>query len=86
MAARTNGNGSRRSAPKPPNPTAHADGLRLFTAAEVADLLRTSPLAIYAMVARAQIPGVTRIGRRVLFRSDDLLDWLYQNRAPSPKE
>lgn len=57
-----------------------------LTAADTADLLRTTRTAIYAMVARAQIPGVTRIGRRVLFRTDDLLDWLDQNRAPSPKE
>ena len=27
-----------------------------------------------------------RIGRRVLFRRQDLLDWLDQKRAPSPKE
>ena len=59
---------------------------RLLTADEVADLIRTSRTAVYAMVSRAQIPGVTRIGRRVLFRSDDLLHWLDQNRAPSPKE
>jgi hypothetical protein len=38
------------------------------------------------MVDRRQIPGVTRIGRRVLFRTDDLLDWLDQKRAPSPEE
>jgi hypothetical protein len=35
---------------------------------------------------RRQLPGVTRIGRRVLFRSADLLDWLDQKRAPSPEE
>jgi len=57
----------------------------LFTVAEAAELLRTTPTAIYAMVARAQLPGVTRIGRRVLFRSADLLDWLDQKRAPSPE-
>lgn len=57
----------------------------LFTVVEVADLLRTTPGAVYVMVARAQLPGVTRIGRRVLFRSSDLLDWLDQKRAPSPQ-
>ena len=51
---------------------------------EVAELLRTTPLAVYAMVARGQLPGVTRLGRRVLIRSVDLLDWLDQKRAPSP--
>lgn len=50
----------------------------LLTAHEVADLLRTSRKAIYAMAERRALPGVTRIGRRVLFRSDVLLDWLRQ--------
>ena len=38
------------------------------------------------MVERAQLPGVVRIGRRVLVREDTLLDWLRQKRAPSPEE
>lgn len=58
----------------------------LMTADEAAGLLRTTRTAVYAMVARRQLPGVTHIGRRVLFRADDLLHWLDQNRAPSPKE
>lgn len=58
----------------------------LLTADEAADLLRTTRVAVYAMVGRGQIPGVTRLGRRVLFRTQDLLDWLDQSRAPSPKE
>ena len=58
----------------------------LLTADETADLLRTTRIAVYAMVARRQIPGVTRLGRRVLFRTQDLLQWLDQNRAPSPKD
>lgn len=37
------------------------------------------------MVARVQIPGVIRLGRRVLFRSADLLDWLDHKRTPSPR-
>ena len=42
--------------------------------------------AIYAMIERRQLPGVIRMRRRVLFRADDLLDWLDQKRAPSPEE
>jgi hypothetical protein len=38
------------------------------------------------MVERRQIPGVIRIRRRVLFRSDDLPHWLDQKCAPSPEE
>ena len=58
----------------------------LLTVDEAATLLRTTRRAIYMMLERHQLPGVTRIGRRVLFRSADLLDWLDQKRAPSPEE
>ena len=71
--------------------TAHDTGAaqhlpHLLTIDETANLLRTSRRAIYAMIARRQLPGVVRIRRRVLVRSADLLDWLHQKRAPSPKE
>ena len=58
----------------------------LLTPAEAGALLRTSRKAIYALVERGQLPGVTRIGRRVLIRSAELLDWLDHNRTPSPQE
>ena len=58
----------------------------LLTVDEAASLLRTTRRAIYAMIERRQLPGVIRIRRRVLFRADDLLHWLDQKRAPSPKE
>jgi excisionase family DNA binding protein len=57
----------------------------LLTGEEVALLLRKTRKAIYVMVARGQLPGVTRIGRRLLFRRDELLDWLRQRSEPSPK-
>lgn len=57
----------------------------LLTVEETASLLRTSRAAVYAMVSRQQLPGVTRLGTRLLFRTRDLLDWLDQKRAPSPK-
>ena len=56
-----------------------------LTAVETADLLRTTPKAVYSMAGRGQLPGVTRIGRRVLVRADLLLDWLDERRAPSPE-
>ena len=56
----------------------------LLTASEVAIALRTSRKAVYAMAERAQLPGVTRIGRRLLVRRDDLLSWLDERRAASP--
>lgn len=53
----------------------------LMTAEEVAELLRTTRIAVYAMAQRGQLPGVTRIGRRILFHSADLMDWLNQKRT-----
>ena len=62
-------------------------GSELFlTVGETADLLRTTSPAIYSMIGRGQLPGVTRLGRRVLVRREDLLHWLDQSRTPSPKE
>ena len=58
----------------------------LLTADETADLLRTSRKAVYVMAERGQLPGVTRIGRRLLVRRDALVDWLDQKRAPSLQE
>ena len=57
----------------------------LLTVPETADLLRTTPTAVYAMAARGQLPGATRIRRRLLVRSDLLLEWLDQNRASSAR-
>lgn len=75
---------SRRTAPA--EQSAESTLPLLVTVDEAAVLLRTTPRAIYAMVARGQLPGVTRIRRRVLLRAEDLLHWLDQKRAPSPKE
>jgi excisionase family DNA binding protein len=58
----------------------------LLTVDDAADLLRTTKRAVYTMIERWQLPGITRIGRRVLLRADDLLDWLDEKRAPSLKE
>jgi len=55
----------------------------LLTPIEVAELLRTTRKAIYSMVERRQLPGIVRIGRRVLVREDALLDWLRQKSTPS---
>ena len=56
----------------------------LLTVKETAELLRTTNKGVYAMVERGQLPGVTRIGRRVLIRSAELLHWLEQKSTPSP--
>jgi excisionase family DNA binding protein len=56
----------------------------LLTVNDVAVLLRTTKRAVYAMIERRQLPGLVRIGRRVLLRADALLHWLDQKSAPSP--
>ena len=55
----------------------------LLTSGEVAALLRTTRRAVYAMVERGQLPGVVRLGRRVLFRQDAMVEFLRQKSAPS---
>ena len=55
----------------------------LLTVPEVASLLRTSVKAIYLMIDREQLPGVRRIGRRVLVKRVELLHFLDHNCAPS---
>jgi len=59
----------------------------LLTVAEVANLLRTTPKGIYAMVERGQLVGsVRRIGRRVLFDQTALVAWMSElSGAPSPE-
>jgi excisionase family DNA binding protein len=57
----------------------------LLTVPEVAAVLRTTPKAVYEMLRRAQLPGVTRIGRRVLIRRDALLEFLNHKCAPSDR-
>jgi excisionase family DNA binding protein len=56
---------------------------KLLTSGEVAELLRTTRKAIYAMVERRQLPGIVRVGRRVLFEQHALVDWLRQKSSPS---
>ena len=48
----------------------------LLTVDETAALLRTSRKAIYVMVERGKLPGVVRIGKRILFRRVELMRWL----------
>jgi excisionase family DNA binding protein len=70
----------------PSRDTASASTLPLLlTVAEAAGLLRTSRKAIYTMIERGLIGGITRIGKRVLFHREDLLDWISERRAASPE-
>lgn len=50
----------------------------LLTTDEVAQLIRTSRKVIYEMIRLGQLPGVIRLGRRVLVRRDRLLEFLLE--------
>ena len=71
----------------PGSPAIESDSPRdlpiFLTPSEAADLLRTTRKAVYVMIERRQLPGVTRIGRRVLIRTEALLHWLHQECASS---
>ncbi len=58
----------------------------LVSIPEVAEWLRTTPKAIYNMIARGQLPPPIRVGRRLLFEREKLLRWLEERRALSPQE
>jgi excisionase family DNA binding protein len=51
---------------------------------EAAELLRTTRKAIYVKVERRQLPGVKKIGNRILIHARTLLQWIEDQRvAPS---
>jgi excisionase family DNA binding protein len=58
----------------------------LLTAEEVAELIRTTRKVVYDMARLGRLPGLTRIGRKVLFRRDRLLQFLRERESsvPSP--
>ncbi|GHH01641.1 helix-turn-helix domain-containing protein, partial [Comamonas sp. JC664] len=57
----------------------------VYTAEEVDHLLGCSPKAVYAKVSRGQLPGVFRVGRSLRFRGRELLPFILEGRAPSPR-
>jgi excisionase family DNA binding protein len=59
---------------------------KLLTPDETAEILRTTRKAVYAMFERGQIPShvVVRLGRRLLFREEALVQWLSERGTPSP--
>jgi excisionase family DNA binding protein len=61
-----------------------APQLPYLSAAEAAAFLRKSTKAVWAMVERGQLPGVRKIGRRILVRRRDLVAFIEKS-ALSPK-
>lgn len=54
----------------------------LLTVPEAAEFLRTSPKAVRCMIQRGALPGVVRLGRRVLLRADALRAHLGLDASP----
>jgi excisionase family DNA binding protein len=54
----------------------------LLTPAEVATWLKTTVKAVYARAERGNLPGATRLGRRLYFVRSELLAWVEQGRVP----
>lgn len=48
----------------------------LLQAEEVAAILRISRKAVYRMAERGEIPGITKLGRRIRFRRDVIEAWI----------
>lgn len=57
----------------------------LLKPTEVATLLRTTTRAIYLRVQRGTLPGVVRVGSRILVERDELISWLRESRVTSPE-
>lgn len=56
-----------------------------YTADEVGQLLGLTRKAVFARAARGQLPGVVHVGRSLRFRGPELLRFLAEGRAPSPR-
>jgi excisionase family DNA binding protein len=55
----------------------------LLTPAEVGELLRTSVKGVYTMRDRGMIPGSFKLGRKLLFRRDEVLSFVLGKVASS---
>ena len=58
------------------------DSVRYLTIAEAADLMRSTPRALYNLIYKGEFPGVHRYGRRILIRRSALIDWLESSVSP----
>ncbi len=56
----------------------------LLKPGEVAALLRTTRGAVYEQIRLGRLPGVIRLGRRVLVRRDRLLQYLRERESSVP--
>lgn len=57
--------------------------LELLSLKEVAALLRVAPISIYRLVAKRSLPTY-RAFRKILFKKQDVLDYLERSRTGSP--
>jgi excisionase family DNA binding protein len=66
----------------PPAPDENTPLPELLTADEVAAWLKTSVGAVYAKAERGNLPGATRLGRRLYFLRAELVAFVEQGRVP----
>ncbi len=59
---------------------------RFATPKQLAELLQTSPKAVYNQVYRGTLPRPLRRGRRLLFDVEEVLKSMAESRVPSPTE
>jgi len=57
----------------------------ILTVKELADVLRVNPKTLYEAIDDGQIPGVQRIGRRIVIVRDVVVDWLCGGRGSSSR-
>lgn len=55
-------------------------GTKLLTAGDLAEVLRTTPKAVYALVKRGHLPPscIFRVGRLLRFRANEVQSWIDQ--------
>jgi len=55
----------------------------MLTADDVAALIRSTRRAVYEQARGGRIPGAVRLGRKLLFRRDRLLQWIRESSVSS---
>lgn len=58
----------------------------LLTIDEVCDILKCSKPTLYAKHSRNELPGVSKVGKRLLFNRQVLLEWIASTESKTTKQ